>query len=571
MLYLAEVQKQKAGLLGGSSKTDLKLLACQKNDQSWNTVSEEIINAEEASKLNDGALVLVEINPPRQVQRIQEAGRPLVNILQNFSRQLEKFKLKEEEIDQWKESLTFQAQELNRRELELETGLEQLQQLEENFKNLETQQQELSNSREEIEQLREEIKRHRQELEGAWDHLRGEQRRLEESNLQTQMGLDDQQIQILKDLIDRLSQSVAPCEIVRDYLKEAFEIVENQQAILSPQWEELESQKIIIQQRTELETTKQELFYRLNSSEQIAKLKTEQLSLQCKEEHRLILQEQWEFQQNLYNQICALAGVPQEEIVDQQVEVEILENMPLEELAKIVQDLQSKFDIDFSFVNDQEHELKYKEQTIEELNTKIKQASDSELSQLEAELADEQDVYQMLNKTLEGQRRSLFEQEQLLKKHQSVLLRRQGRTSVNSQSENQIDLTPIIAQIEQQQQQKKQELQNLETEITEIQANIESIQSMMQNESQQIDQQELQKIIDDLLASHAIVAMSQSKVDLYQEAVQPIQNCIDELYQKLSGIDTSLVQVQETGDYQLKTIADMRQVILSLIQLELAA
>ncbi|MBD0385900.1 MAG: hypothetical protein ICV54_05030, partial [Nostoc sp. C3-bin3] len=105
MLYLAEVQKQKGGLLSGGAKTELKLLACQRTDQNWNTVSEEVIAAEDASKLNDGALVLVELNPNRQVQRIQEAGRPLVNILQNFSRQLEKFKLKEDEIDQWKQSL----------------------------------------------------------------------------------------------------------------------------------------------------------------------------------------------------------------------------------------------------------------------------------------------------------------------------------------------------------------------------------------------------------------------------------------------------------------------------------
>ncbi len=150
MLYLAEVQKQKGGLLGGSSKTELKLLACQRTDQNWSTVSEEGIAAEDASKLNDGALVLLELNPNRQVQRIQEAGRPLVNILQNFSRQLEKFKLKEDEIDQWKQSLTFQAQEMNRREMDMEARLEQLQQMEEEFQQLESQKQEVDAFREQI-------------------------------------------------------------------------------------------------------------------------------------------------------------------------------------------------------------------------------------------------------------------------------------------------------------------------------------------------------------------------------------------------------------------------------------
>ncbi|NJL79522.1 MAG: hypothetical protein HC917_12955, partial [Richelia sp. SM2_1_7] len=180
MLYLAEVQKQKGGLLGGGAKTELKLLACQRKDQNWSTVNEEVIAAEEASKLNDGALVLAELNATRQVQRLQEAGRPLVTILQNFSRQLEKFKVKEEEIDQWKESLTFQGQELSRREMDLEAREEQVQQIEQEAQQVDAKLQEVETSRQEIQRLQEEIERNRQELAGAWEHLRGEQRRLEE-------------------------------------------------------------------------------------------------------------------------------------------------------------------------------------------------------------------------------------------------------------------------------------------------------------------------------------------------------------------------------------------------------
>ena len=119
MLYLAEIQKQRGGLLGGGGKSELKLLASQRSDQNWSSVPDETIVADEASKFNDGALVLVDLSPNRQVQRIQEAGRPLVNILQNLSRQVERFKLKEEEIDQWKQSLNLQVQELNRREMEM--------------------------------------------------------------------------------------------------------------------------------------------------------------------------------------------------------------------------------------------------------------------------------------------------------------------------------------------------------------------------------------------------------------------------------------------------------------------
>lgn len=183
MLYLAEVQKQKGGLLGGG-KTELKLLACQRTDQSWSTVSEEVLPAEEASKLSDGVLVLVEINPNRKVQQIQEAGRPLVNILQKFSRQVEKLKVREEEINQWKQSLTFQAQELNRREMDMEARLEQLQQMEDEFQCLKAQQQEVETSRKGIEKLQTEIDLNRQALEAAWEHLRSEQRHLEEYKTQ---------------------------------------------------------------------------------------------------------------------------------------------------------------------------------------------------------------------------------------------------------------------------------------------------------------------------------------------------------------------------------------------------
>ncbi|MFM5892583.1 MAG: hypothetical protein ACKOQS_30535, partial [Dolichospermum sp.] len=118
MLYLAELQKLKTGLLSVTGKTELKLIACQHNEQNWSPVPKEVIVSNETNKLNHGALVLVELSANRQIQRIEEANLTLVNILQNFSRQLARFKLKESEIDQWKYSLRIQAEELNRRQEE---------------------------------------------------------------------------------------------------------------------------------------------------------------------------------------------------------------------------------------------------------------------------------------------------------------------------------------------------------------------------------------------------------------------------------------------------------------------
>ncbi|WP_258556219.1 pilus motility taxis protein HmpF, partial [Fischerella thermalis] len=459
MLYLAEVQKQKGGLLGGGGKTELKLLACQRTDQSWSTGSEEVIAVEEASKLNDGALVLVELNPQRQVQRIQEAGRPLVNILQNFSRQLEKFKLKEEEIDQWKESLTFQAQELNRREIEMETRLEQLQQMEDEFQRLDAEKQEVETCRAEIERLQQEIERNRQELEGAWEHLRGEQRRLEEhqAQLQPPTVMDEEQTRVLQELLDQLSSSVAPTEIVRENLHLAFEMVEKQQALLNPHWQQLEQQRILIEkQQAEIERLSQLFSERQNEwqqtqnslEQQTAQLQVNTTTLHSKQEYVRILKEQLRYQEQLYQQIYSLATNYSDVVPSPEFDLETLEKMPLEELQKIVQDLQEKLNIDSSFVNDQEQELKYKQEAIEEIQQKINQASASERSQLETELADEKDHYQMLNETLVGQRRHLLERQALLKQHKIVLLRRQGQTVANE--DEKLDLNPVLEQIQKQ-------------------------------------------------------------------------------------------------------------------------
>ncbi|MFN6470241.1 MAG: pilus motility taxis protein HmpF [Nostoc sp. SerVER01] len=578
MLYLAEVQKQKGGLLSGGGKAELKLLACQRTDQNWSTVSEEVIAAEDASKLNDGALVLVELNPNRQVQRIQEAGRPLVNILQNFSRQLEKFKLKEDEIDQWKQSLTFQAQELNRREMEMEARLEQLQNMEDELHQLEEQKQEVDTSRSEIERLQAEIERNRQELEGAWEHLRGEQRRLEERQADFKQGtvLDEEQSRAMGELLDRLSSRIPPTETVTEHLHLGFELLEKQQAILSPHWEQLQQQKTAIaQQQEEVERLSQILSDRQNAwqqgqnslAQQTAQLQVNTAELNNKQDYINLLKEQLRNQEDLYQQIHTLAATSGDVVLGQQVDVEALQKMPLEELQKIVQDLQHKLEIDASFVHDQEQELKYKQEAIEELQNKLNQASDQDHINLELELTDEKDLYEMLNSSLVGQRRNMLQHQKFLKQHQNVLLRRQGHTIADEEEGNQINLGPVLLQIETQRQQYSQEIQKLEREIEQMRAGIDLAQGMIDNQTHDLEekQQELKAIEENLLSLRTATAQCCGRVNLYEEVLQPIQDCLDNLRQKLQGIRESLDQFQETGDHQLQAIAQMRQTLQSLI------
>ena len=577
MLYLAEVQKQKGGLLGGGSKAELKLLACQRTDQNWSNVSEEAIAAEEANKLNDGALVLVELNPQRQVQRIQEASRPLVNILQNFSRQLEKFKLKEEEIDQWKESLTFQAQELNRREMDMEARAEQLQQMDDDFQRLEAEKQEVDTSRQEIEQLQEQLNSNRQELEGAWEHLRGEQRRLEEISAEFQQGnvLDEEQSRALSELLDRLSTQVAPIETVREHLNFAFEMVDSQATILTPHWQQLESLRTATaEQQAQIEQLEQTLGSRQlewqeaqNALEQqTAELKINALSLERKQECARMLKQQLQQQEDLHQEINFLVAMSGDVILSEQLNLEALENMSLEELQIVVQELQEKLKIDSSFVHEQELELKFKQETIEEVQKKINQASDNDQINLEMELADEKDLYQMLNETLVGQRRSLIERQESFKQHQAVLQRRQGNSSAN-EDDQKIDLAPILRQIETQQQQHSEYLQNLEREIEEIRPTVELSEEIIDNQTQEQEQtrQELKLMEENLQLLRISVAEYWGKVNVYQDTLQPVQDSLDGLRHKLEGIAQSLATVQETGDYQLQTISQMRQTLSSLI------
>lgn len=143
MLYLATVQKQTRFF--STVKTGLKLLACQRGHNNWTPISgDEVIPTPEASNFNAGVLVLVDVTAGKKVQNIREAAPSLVKILQNFSYLQEKWEAKEKERDFWKEALTHQSAELNRREMELRVQQEQLAK----------QRQELDKARLELQRMR---------------------------------------------------------------------------------------------------------------------------------------------------------------------------------------------------------------------------------------------------------------------------------------------------------------------------------------------------------------------------------------------------------------------------------
>jgi chromosome segregation ATPase len=578
VLYLAEVQKQKGGLLSGGGKSELKLIACQRADQNWSPVPDEMIVTDEASKLNDGALVLVDLSPNRQVQRIQDAGRPLVNILQNFSRQVEKFKLKEEEIDQWKQSLKLQIQELNRREIEMESRWDEVQKLEDDSKRIDTQQHLINTSRTEVDRLRAEVERNRQDLEGAWEHLRVEQRCLEEIrlNLQQSQSVDNERGQKLSDLLNRLSVTSAPINIVKESLDYAFEFANKQQDALNLHWQKLDIQRHAAnQQQREGEELVQTLGDRQNELQQaqdslaqeITQLQSQITIVNSKQELTSILKQYLETEEEFYQKLHLLATKTVAEVAKPEVDVTALQQMPLKELEKMVQDWQEKLDRDSNFVQEQEQELEYKQELIEELQQKIVHATGEELVNLELELADEQDLYQMLNESLVGQRRNLIGQQKTLQQNQVVLWQRQG-ISVEIKGESS-DLELLVSQFAAEKQRKSAEIEKLEGDIALILVTIAADQGAIDHQTQEVEvkRQEVDSIQEQLLNLRTATAECWGRVNLYQEALQPIQDELDRLQEQLKKICESLTQVQAFGDSQIQVVFDLRQVIECFVNL----
>ena len=578
MLYLAEIQKQRGGLLGGGGKSELKLLASQRSDQNWSSVPDETIVADEASKFNDGALVLVDLSPNRQVQRIQEAGRPLVNILQNLSRQVERFKLKEEEIDQWKQSLNLQVQELNRREMEMESLWEQVQKLENDSKNVERQQQSINTSRTETERLQAELERNRQELEGAWEHLRVEQRSLQEtmSKVQKSQFVDEELKSVLDSLINRLSAPILSIDEVRKCLNYAFEFTNQQQNNLNIHWQKLEVQRHSAnQQEKEGEELVQILFSNKQQLQQAQDYLAQQLTqmqlktavVNSKRELATILKWHLGSEEELSQKLRILVVNTDVKVSKPEIDVTALEQMPMKELERMIQDWQDKLERDSGFVQEQEQELKYKQELIEEIQQKIVYSSEEERVNLELELADEQDLYQMLNKSLVGQRCNLIGQQKTLQQNQVVLWQRQG-ILLDTKGEPS-DFESIISELETQKQQKSAEIEGLEIYIAQTLTAMETDQELINHETQEVEEKrrKVNSLEEQFLNLRMASAEYMGRVSLYQEALQPIQDALDRLREQLDMIAGSLTQLQEFDDSRMQVVAELRQVIGSFMNL----
>jgi chromosome segregation ATPase len=555
VLYLAEIQKQSKGFMSGV-ETRLKLIACQRNDQSWGVVGNESITVEEANDFGDGALIVVNLGANRQVQgKIELASAKIIAILKNFSRLVEKNQEQEQEINQWKESLAIQSEELSRREIEMETRLEQVEQMEEEFKQFEQQKADIAQAQAETANIRAEFEAKSAELEGAWAQLRGQQNSLNEQLKQANV-LDQNQANELKQQLEIVTSMNEAVNALRSRLKQAESAAATQQQVMQSHWHNL-TQNIaeIGIKRKELEGMTTELTEKKvqvkSLQEAIAKaedqLGIEQKSLEVKHELAQFLNLQLETQ----NQMLEILGGSETDAEGTaRINLEKLENIPLPSLEAMVENLKKDLEKVARFVNDQEEELGWQCKAVEELEVKMSQSNDFERLTLEQELADEKEAKKMLDQTLVGQRRSLKERHQVLLQHSRVLKRRQGIVDFDFESAIQdIDLTPIKQTLEQQQQQLQQQQQSSGAEVTQIKLNIQEFIVKLEQQRTQQSQLELEiaQLEDKWHGLNLQAAAMQSQIDFYQHQLQPLQDNLDQINHQVAEMEKLLVDSEASN------------------------
>lgn len=120
----------------------IKLLAQQKAEYAWAVLDEDdnqlwLDPDPSTDQFQEGALILVDLSPTKQVQEIHDAAHWVLEMVEQFLTFGITPALLQEEVqraEQWRQSLTLQSQELGRRALEVEARRDQIQELEENLK-----------------------------------------------------------------------------------------------------------------------------------------------------------------------------------------------------------------------------------------------------------------------------------------------------------------------------------------------------------------------------------------------------------------------------------------------------
>jgi chromosome segregation ATPase len=526
VLYLAEVKKQTRGFISGY-KTELKLLACQHKDQTWSAIAgNDILTYDETNSIGEGALLLVNLSDNRQLQGNPElAGAEMVRQLQKISRLIERNKEDQEKIDQWKQSLTYQSEILNRQKMEMEARIEQIERIEAEFDYLEGK---------------------RQELENLKQQLQEQQRHLEEEqiNFRSSPNLSPEQQQFIRSLAESLANNHDLGNSPSQILYSTLESVQGQQTILNSCWQSLEEQKKAVENR---QVANEQM---LNHLEQRARelqtsrsaLETKKIQLQIQE--TVLSQKQELFKRlNLTLQttdstrqmLLRLAQAADLDF-DGKIDLEALEKMPLEELESLVNNLQTDLDRLEIFVNDQEEELTLQSQTVEELEARMTTIDESQRANLESELAEEQERKGMLAETLLGQRRNLRERQAIRSQHLKILQRRQGILS--PEDAQKCSFEPVLIILEDSYQNNLQESRRLAAEIKGLQEDLQKNRDTIDEQWSDLEQKtrEFEEQERQWRDANLALVRLKTQVQQYETFLQPVQDHLDQIRQKLENI-----------------------------------
>ena len=136
MLHLAQVIKNP-----NSGEMELLLLARQTAQTLWETISDEVIACKILTGFCDGVLVLVTLDDNQEILELKEAKDWVTGLVETYLTHgvitPEWIEKKQEKVEQWRQEITAKSLDLTRRQLELETQKEQLQELEGKLKNQE--------------------------------------------------------------------------------------------------------------------------------------------------------------------------------------------------------------------------------------------------------------------------------------------------------------------------------------------------------------------------------------------------------------------------------------------------
>ncbi|MBF2055623.1 MAG: hypothetical protein IGQ45_00075 [Cyanobacterium sp. T60_A2020_053] len=542
MLYLAEVKTQDKKFVGGF-KTELKLLASQSADQTWNTIGGEDTVTTEA--INDqtgkGALYIINLDNNKQLQGAPEvAGSRIVNYLRHFSRTLEKAKSQEEEIEEWKTSLQIQGEEIAKRQGELDLQQQRLQEQEGKLSLLEEE---------------------KNKLTTAWDQLRNEQQRLNENKL------DQGEIrQKLEGILNTIRQNLPQPHILDQSCQESLTGISQQQSKLDEYWHELEYSKgslnqqrqELAQQQDNLQQRRQEL---LASREELAKAQLQLEISQNKIKSQESLIKQFNYSRDGIARLQEEIGLLGDDGEEQKVDIQALETMPLGDLESIVNQVKDETAKVVNFVNMQEEELTLQADEVRDIEQKILHADEVTKLSLEEDFADAKEAMKLLNETLVGQRRNLKKQQKILNEYLKVFSRRKGIIDLDFAET--INIRPLLVEVGQQRNYIDEKINHLSQELNDLKQKSQQDEQNLSNKQQQYQNLENQLHSDEENVRQFCfrVAEIEGKVNFLESALHPLQNQLNQIRNSMEAIQGKIGDLHNGVGGQNVAISELQSML----------